>query len=72
MIKFGSTSRRSSPKTHVTSTGQTQSAEQVHEHQNDQDQTKDPDASACSPSLIAVIATPAAEREQQDNNQHDQ
>lgn len=57
---------------HLSSTGQTQSAEQVQKQQNDQDQPYDPDASAPPPSLIPVIPASAAESEQQDNNQHDQ
>ena len=52
--------------------GHMHSAEHVEKHQNDQDQPKDSDASARPPSLISVIATTAAEREQQDDNEHDQ
>ena len=56
------------PVSDRTSRGQTESAEQVQEHQNDQDHPHDPDASARTPSPISVIASTAAEQEQQNDN----
>jgi hypothetical protein len=48
-----------------TSTGQTQSAKQVQGHQDYQDQPDNSDASTRTPSPISVIASAAAEHEQQ-------
>jgi hypothetical protein len=53
------------------STGQTQSAEQVQGHQDDQHQPDYPDASPRTPFPKSVIASAAAEQEQQENDQND-
>jgi len=54
------------------SLAQSNSAEDIEQHQNDQHQPKNPDTSTGSPSAISVIAASAAKCEQQYDNQHDQ
>jgi len=46
-----------------TSTGNTEYAEQVQNHQDDHDQSEDSDASTPTPSTISVIASAATEQE---------